>query len=206
MSRHLRALMRSAGAYAVHVADVFIALRDVVAVISQGIVSDEPANLDNYTAFLREKRLVLHSRIDEALDARDAADATLLALEKAVEDRFTFAHDPCASFLNPVLDWIYPVDNQNRDPLQFAAEAHTLQERINNIAALLEKMTMLVQGIPQRFSLDKVVEIRQLPDDERVRVVSGVRQADTKLELLDWRGRGLGRNLIQNADYIPLHA
>ena len=86
--------MCSAGAYAAHVVDIFTGLRDIVALISQGIASDEPDFLDNYTALLKEKRLFLHSRIDEALDARDTADATLRALEKAVEEWKPFANDP----------------------------------------------------------------------------------------------------------------
>ncbi|KAL1727952.1 hypothetical protein EV714DRAFT_216209 [Schizophyllum commune] len=196
--------MCSAGAYAVHVVDVFTALRDIVALISQGIASDEPDFLDNYTALLKEKRLFLHSRIDEALDARDAADATLCALEKAVEEWKPFANDPWSAFLARALDWLCPIDKPDRDLRPFAEEAQKLHERIDHIAALLAKTTMLVQGIPLRFSLDKITEIRHLPEDERTGVVDTVRQADTKLELLIWLAGSLGRNLVKSADYIPL--
>ncbi|KAL1702082.1 hypothetical protein EV121DRAFT_282145 [Schizophyllum commune] len=187
--------MCSAGAYAVHVVDVFTALRDIVALISQGIASDEPDFLD---------KLFLHSRIDEALDARDAADATLRALEKAVEEWKPFANDPWSAFLAQALDWLCPIDKPDRDLRPFVEEAQKLHDRIDRIAALLAKTTMLVQGIPRRFSLDKITETRHLPDDERAGVVDTVRQADTKLELLIWRAGGLGRNLIKSADYIPL--
>ncbi|KAI4293583.1 hypothetical protein K525DRAFT_281476 [Schizophyllum commune Loenen D] len=205
MSLPLKALMRSAGAYAVHVADVFTALRDVVALISQGIASDEPDFLDNYTTLLKEKILHVHSRIDEALHARNAADATLRALRKAVEEWTPFADDPILACLAFVVDYFFTVDKENCDLLQFAAEAQTLHERIVHITALLAQTIMLVQGMPGRFPSDKIMEIRHLPDQERVRVVNLVRQADTRLELLAWWGRGSGENLTKNAGHIPLH-
>ena len=196
--------MCSAGAYAAHVVDVFTALRDIVALISRGIASDEPDFLDNYTALLKEKRLLLHPRIDEALDARDAADATLRELEKAVEEWKPFANDPWFAVLAQAIDWLCPIDKPDRDLRPFAEEAQKLHERIDHIAVLLAKTTMLVQGIPRRFSLYKITEIRDLPEDERTVVANTVRQADTRLELLDWWGRGLGETLIKNAGHIPL--
>ncbi|KAI5886415.1 uncharacterized protein SCHCODRAFT_02555361 [Schizophyllum commune H4-8] len=204
MSLPLKALMRSAGAYAVHVANVFTALRDVIVLISQGIASDEPDSLNNYTTLLKEKILYVHSRIEEALDARNAADATLRTLRKAVEEWTPFADDPILACLAFVVDYFSPVDKENRDLLEFAAEAQTLHERIGHITALLSQTMMLVQGIPGRFPQDKIMNIRLLPDQERVRVVNLVREADTRLELLAWWGRGMGETLTKNAGHIPL--
>ncbi|KAL1685613.1 hypothetical protein GGG16DRAFT_65957 [Schizophyllum commune] len=174
--------------YAMHVSQIFEALRGVVDAIFLAIFPDSGVTGELQVSGIVDASSALLSRIDDGLHAFDVADGNIFKYVQIVNRHFSPSQP--AKFFLPAIDLrTYRDilrDDARRDILRSLRTVHT---HMIFVSSVLEQIRISVNFMTDRFSGDNLANLRRLPEGERRRLSEGMAQITRRLarEADSWR-------------------
>ncbi|KAI5828340.1 hypothetical protein K523DRAFT_244813, partial [Schizophyllum commune Tattone D] len=186
--RPTRDTANSVAVYAMHVSQIFEGLRGVVDAIFLAISSDHGVACEPQVAGIVDASSILLARNDDGLHAFDVADGNIFKYVQIVNKQFSPSR--LTKFCLPLIDLrTYQDMLRKRARPGIMRELRGLHTHMVFVSSVLEQIRISVSFMTDRFSGDKLANLRRLPEGEQRRLSEGMRQITRWLarEADSWR-------------------